>query len=71
MRVKIGWGSDDTKTESKEFESTQDMLDYVFNIQDRIILHKLSKNLQDENHGEDKEGKHYDYFVMIYDDKVL
>lgn len=71
MNVKIGWGSDDTKTESKEFESTQDMLDYVFNIQDRIILHKLSKNPQDENYGEDKEGKPYDYFVMIYDDKVL
>ncbi|MGI9012225.1 MAG: hypothetical protein ACR2F1_13705, partial [Nitrososphaeraceae archaeon] len=61
--VKIGWGSDDTKTESKEFESTQDMLDYVFNIQDRIILHKLSNNSRDENYSEDKDGKSYDYLL--------
>ena len=39
MRVQISWGSDDTKKETKDFNSVQEMIDYAFNIYDRIILH--------------------------------
>lgn len=70
MKVQFSWASDDTKTETKEFNSSDEMLDFAFNIYDRIILHKLSKNPEDVTYVIDKNEKPFDFFVMIYDYNV-
>ncbi|MBA3750935.1 MAG: hypothetical protein H0X03_08630 [Nitrosopumilus sp.] len=70
MKVKFSWASDETKTEIKEFNSREEMLDFTFNIYDRIILHKLSKNPEDITYIEDKNGRSFDFFIMIYDYNV-
>ncbi|TVP40434.1 hypothetical protein [Candidatus Nitrosocosmicus arcticus] len=71
MKVKFSWASDDTKTDIKEFKSIEEMLDFTFNISDRIILHKLSKNREDIKYVDDKSDNiPFDFFVMIYDYNV-
>lgn len=70
MKVKFSWASDDTKTEIKEFNSRDEMLDFAFNIFDRIILHKLSKNSENITYVDDKNGIPFDFFIMIYDYNV-
>lgn len=71
MKVKFSWASDDTKTDIKEFKSIEEMLDFTFNISDRIILHKLSKNHEDITYVDDKSDNiPFDFFVMIYDYNV-
>ena len=70
MKVRISWASDDTKTETLEFNSREEMLDFAFSIHDRIILHNLSKIPEDITHVVDKNGEPYDFFVMIYDYNV-
>jgi hypothetical protein len=46
------------------------MLNYAFNLHDQIILHKLSKNPQDDTYVADDEDTPFDYFIMIYDNYV-
>ncbi|MBA3750726.1 MAG: hypothetical protein H0X03_07555 [Nitrosopumilus sp.] len=71
MKVKFSWASDDTKTDIKEFKSIEEMLDFTFNISDRIILHKLSKNREDITYVDDKSDNiPFDFFVMTYDYNV-
>ncbi len=70
LRVQIGWGSDDTKKEVKDFKSAQEMIDYAFTIHDQIILHKLSPIPQDVKYVADDKGNPLDYFIMIYDKRV-
>jgi len=71
MKVKFSWASDDTKTNIKEFKSIEEMLDFTFDISDRIILHKLSKNREDITYVDDKSDNiPFDFFVMIYDYNV-
>ncbi len=71
MKVKFSWASDDTKTEIKEFNSSDEMLDFTFNnIYDRIILHKLSMNPKDITYVVDKNDKPFDLFIMVYDANV-
>ncbi len=70
MNVRYSWASDDTKTEIKEFNSSEEMLYFTFNIHDRVILHNLSKNPEDITHVTDKNGEPFDFFIMIYDYNV-
>jgi hypothetical protein len=70
MRVKYSWASDDTKTETIEFNSSDEMLDFTFNIHDRIILHKLSKDPKDITYVVDENDRPFDFFIMIYDSDV-
>ena len=70
MKVRIGRGVDDTQSETKEFNSVEEMLTYAFSLKNRIILHKLSKNPKDATYVTYTEGSPFDYFIMIYDDSV-
>jgi len=70
VKVKFSWASDETKTEIKEFNSRDEMLGFAFNVFDRLILHKLSKNPGDIKYVDDKNGIPFDFFIMIYDYNV-
>ncbi len=60
----------DTKTEIKELNSRNEMLNFTFNVFDRIIIHILSKNLDNITHVDDKNSIPFDFFIMIYDYNV-
>lgn len=70
MKVRISRGSDDKQSETKEFSSVEEMLNYAFSLHDRIILHKLSRNPKEETYVTYTEDSPFDYFIMIYDDSV-
>ncbi len=70
MKVKITWASDDNKAETKEFSSTNEMLEYAFGYDDDIILQRLSTNPEAINHVVDEYGRTFDYSIIIYDENV-
>ena len=70
MKVKITWASDDIKAETKEFNSTNEMLEYAFGYDDDLILQRLSKNPESTNHVADEYGRAFDYSIIIYDENV-
>lgn len=70
MKVRIGRGSDDSQSETREFNSVEEMLNYAFSLHHSIILRKLSKNPKDSTFVTYGENVPFDYLIMIYDASV-
>ncbi len=70
MKVRINRGSDDTQSETREFDSCEEMLNYAFGLHHRIILDKLSKNPKDPTYVTYTDESPFDYLIMIYDERV-